>query len=220
MNSSKDDLVNDLANEVPLDDPRENAARADREALSALMDDEAGDLEVRRLLRRLPEHPELLDTWKRYQFIKAALHDTPIDHEVDLWPGIEAAIADEAVPAVPRRAFSGKWLHLAGQGAIAAAVAVFALFGVSKMELGVELGQHGGSAAQPQLAGEYSPTGYERTVGLDSAARTRLQQAVYQFSSTPHSAQRPPQAAVAPLILELDLQQNKPSPTTTTFDQP
>jgi sigma-E factor negative regulatory protein RseA len=205
MNSSRDGSVSG----VTVEDLRENAVRTDREALSALMDDEAGELEIRRLVRRLPEHPELLTTWKQYQLIKAVLHETtPVRANVDLLAGINAAIADEPVPARKSR-FSGKLMRLAGQGAIAASVAAFALFGVSSLELA----QRGGSDEQPQLVGEYNPSGYERTVRLDSAARTRLQQAVYQFSSTPRSAESLPEAAAAPLILELDLQQNREQST-------
>jgi hypothetical protein len=206
MNSRRDGSVSG----VTIEELRENAIRTDREALSALMDDEAGELEIRRLVRRLPEHPELLTTWERYQLIKAVLHETtPIRADVDLLPGINAVIADEPVPAQKSR-FSGKLLRLAGQGAIAASVAAFALFGVSSLELA----QRGGSEGQPQLVGEYNPTGFEHTVRLDNAARTRLQQAVYQFSSTPRSAERLPEAAAAPLILELDLQQDKLGPST------
>src|SRR5690606_1309452 len=116
-------------------------------------------------------------TWKRYQLIKAALHETaPVRPNVDLLSGIHAALADESLPASHTRRTS-KWLRLAGQGAIAASVTVFALFGVSSLDVGPGAANN----AQPVLAGEYNPSGLERTVRLDNAARTRLQQAVYQF---------------------------------------
>ena len=200
MNSSKDGF----ANGVTLDELRDHAQRADREALSALMDDEASELEVRRVVRRLPEQPDLLATWKRYQVIKAAIHESvPVRGDVDLLSGINAALADESVPSAGNR-YANKWVRFAGQAAIAASVAVFAVFGVSSLDVG----QSGSSNAQPQLAGEYNPSGLERTVRLDNAARTRLQQAVYQFSSTPRSSLEQPMPA-APLILELELQRDK-----------
>jgi len=214
MNSSKAGNTHG----VTVSELREQAHLADREALSALMDDEASELEIRRLVRRLPEQPELLATWKRYQLIQALLHETtPVRAEVDLLPGIDAALADEPVPSRQgENRWSKKVLRLMGQGAIAASVAVCALVGVSKLELD----QNGGNG-QPVLAGEYNPSGLERTVNtqLDSAARTRLQQHVYQFSSTPRSNLQqamPP----APLILELDLQGEELTPPPTLEQQP
>ncbi len=51
------------------------------ETLSALMDGEADDLELRRLLKQIPEHQqsdELLATWRRFHLARSALHGEPV----------------------------------------------------------------------------------------------------------------------------------------------
>jgi len=49
----------------------------DREALSALMDDELSDFELRRLLQRIESKPELLAEWERLSLVRAALQPDP-----------------------------------------------------------------------------------------------------------------------------------------------
>ncbi|HWK53483.1 MAG TPA: sigma-E factor negative regulatory protein [Hyphomicrobiales bacterium] len=174
-----------------------SASQADLESLSALMDHEAGELEIRRLVRKLPEHPELLHTWQRYQLARAVLHaDAHVRPTVNLLGGIHAELEQDSVPTREQHRF-GRLLRVAGQGAIAASVAAFVLVGVGSLQQAKQDAGMGESAAiaaaqlddqVPELAGEYHPSGLERTVRLDSAARTRLQQAVYQFSSSPMSS--------------------------------
>ncbi|MDR2213928.1 MAG: sigma-E factor negative regulatory protein [Pseudomonadales bacterium] len=203
MNSSKDGFSG-KAELVQLreGEPFEDSQRMDREALSALMDDEATELEIRRLVRRLPQQPELLATWKRYQRINAVLHESPIRPDLDLLPGIQAALAADAAPSKTQRV-AGRLLRLTGQGAIAASVAAFVLVGAGSLEIAERSATD--EQQQPQLAGEYKPSEYERVVRLDSAARARLQQAVYQFSSTPREGDELPSTPATPLILELEL---------------
>ena len=43
------------------------------EALSALMDGEANELELRRILRELPARPELAAAWTRFHTVRASL---------------------------------------------------------------------------------------------------------------------------------------------------
>ena len=46
----------------------------DEQALSALMDGELGEFELRRLLARVAVSPELQRTWERYNLARAALN--------------------------------------------------------------------------------------------------------------------------------------------------
>jgi len=190
---------------------QDRSSIADAEALSALMDNEATSLEIRRLMLRISAKPELQDTWKRYHLVHSALQQNMhIRPSVDLLAGIESSLAGESVPA--RNAAQqvlAKFWKLAGQGAIAASVAAMAVVGITSVQVANRdsgdsldansLNVASSSGAQmPVLAGEYQTSSLERTVHLDPAARTRLQQAVYQFSTTPNSVDMPSR-----LILEL-----------------
>lgn len=67
-----------------------------QELLSALLDDEAGEFERRRLLDELEHDDELLSTWQRYALVGEVVRDakTPIIKR-NFLAGIHAAIDDE-----------------------------------------------------------------------------------------------------------------------------
>jgi sigma-E factor negative regulatory protein RseA len=105
-----------------------------KESLSALMDNEVDDLELRRILKNLAEDKSLQETWERYHLVSSCLkrevHSKP---SVDLLTGIHAALENEAVPAsqfansdIAHK--STGILGYMGQGAIAASVALVVLF--------------------------------------------------------------------------------------------
>ena len=99
-----------------------------QEQLSALLDGELPRDETRFLLRRLDNDPELARRWSRYQIASAVLRNqfvssVPNDAFV---AGVMQRL-DEAAVVLPRQSVGGRLLRYAGGGAIAAAVAVFAL---------------------------------------------------------------------------------------------
>lgn len=109
------------------------------ESLSALMDNEADDLELRRLLKELPENPSLLATWGRFHEARSVLHNEEMQ---PLTPAASSRILD-AIAAEPAYAGKGlmpphtvrdlggsKWWASAGRVAIAASVAVVAFIGL------------------------------------------------------------------------------------------
>lgn len=51
----------------------------DQEALSALMDGELSEFEIRRLLTKIGESPALLATWERYNLARAVFEPEPLD---------------------------------------------------------------------------------------------------------------------------------------------
>lgn len=97
------------------------------EQLSALMDGELPDDQMRFMLRRFDADPELAQRWSRYHLVRACLR-----HEVDVAsiPNLSAAVmtrlAQESADTGAGRAIRS-WLRWTGGGAIAAAVAVVAL---------------------------------------------------------------------------------------------
>lgn len=99
-----------------------------QESLSAIMDGEAGDLELRRVLQATEQEPAVRDTWERYQIARAAMHKEPWQGKVDLSAGIAAALADEPVPTVSSKP-SALWQNM-GKLAVAASVTLAVLVGV------------------------------------------------------------------------------------------
>ena len=96
-----------------------------QESLSAVMDNEADELELRRVLNAIDDS-EARATWSRYQIARAAMHKELLNPHLDLASAVSAALADEAVPAksAPR-----PWRSL-GRLAVAASVTVAVLAGV------------------------------------------------------------------------------------------
>lgn len=73
-----------------------------RESLSALMDDEANELEIERVLTRIESDAEMRATWIRYHRVRDALagRDSRLD-TLDISAGVMAAIS--AGPEVSQR---------------------------------------------------------------------------------------------------------------------
>lgn len=165
------------------------------ESLSALMDGEAGELELRRVLRALDDDDsELMARWRRYHLVQASLHDQTPSVRTDLLGGIHARLQNEA-PVSSHSALIRQARKLAGrlgQGAIAAGVAAAVLFGVGQIDqqlrgelpgvAGTTITGSQGVALLPELAGEYNPSALTRTVSMGAAERDRIQRAVQQFS--------------------------------------
>lgn len=96
-----------------------------REMLSAVMDNEADDLELRRVLAASGE-PEVRAAWSRYQLARAAMRGEHFSPGLNIAAGVSAALAEEPTPSRPTAAL---WRGV-GRVAIAASVTVAVLAGV------------------------------------------------------------------------------------------
>ncbi|MBD1552494.1 RseA family anti-sigma factor [Pseudomonas typographi] len=96
-----------------------------QESLSAVMDNEADELEIRRVLNAIDDTVTRA-TWSRYQVARAAMHKELLNPALDLASAVSAALADEAVPA---KSSPRPWRSL-GRLAVAASVTVAVLAGV------------------------------------------------------------------------------------------
>jgi sigma-E factor negative regulatory protein RseA len=96
-----------------------------QESLSAVMDNEADELELRRVLSAIDD-AETRATWSRYQVARAVMHKDLLDPKLDLAAAVSAALADEVVPAKSK---PRAWRSL-GRLAVAASVTVAVLAGV------------------------------------------------------------------------------------------
>ena len=149
-----------------------------QESLSAVMDNEADELELRRVLAA-SDDAELRATWSRYQMARAVMHRELLEPRLDIAAAVSAALADEAVPVQPARA---PWRML-GRVAVAASVTLAVLAGVrfyNQDELaGPQLAQQPQPGmALPQMQGPAVLAGY--STGASSAP---LQSVVEQPAS-------------------------------------
>lgn len=119
-----------------------------QESLSALMDNEADDLEVRRVLQATAQDSALRGTWERYQMARSVLQKEHWQPSVDLSAGIAAALRDEPELQVQAEsvapAQSGLWRNMT-RVAVAASVTMAVL-------VGVRMVNQGDVPAQPTLA--------------------------------------------------------------------
>ena len=119
-----------------------------QESLSALMDNGADELEVRRVLQAAEQDPAVRGTWERYQMARSVLHKEHWQGTVDLSAGIAAALSDEPQLQVAAEsgapAKSGLWRNMS-RVAVAASVTMAVL-------VGVRMVNQGDVPAQPTLA--------------------------------------------------------------------
>ena len=101
------------------------------EALSALMDGEADEMELRRILKDVDADSELRASWQRYQLASAALRRDLPDQLVDLSAAVHEAVAKESRPAQTTQ----RWLKPLGRFAVAASVTAIAVFGMQQYGL-------------------------------------------------------------------------------------
>lgn len=116
------------------------------ESLSALMDNEASELELQRLLKALDADPELRATWSRYQISSAGLKGKlPVMASSDFAARVSAAIDAEetyspVAVAMPDAvggnvvAMPMRWWQQIGRVAVAASVAGALVVGVQQYQ--------------------------------------------------------------------------------------
>ncbi|MDY7218946.1 RseA family anti-sigma factor [Denitrificimonas sp. JX-1] len=99
-----------------------------KQSLSALIDNEADELELRRVLNASHD-PELRASWSRYHLARAVMHNENYSAQVDLSANIMAAIDKEPIlqASETKKARKISWL---GRVAVAASVTLAVLGGV------------------------------------------------------------------------------------------
>lgn len=111
------------------------------ESMSALMDGEASELELQRLLKVASASSEAGARWSRYQLAASVLRREQVAPVAgDLAANISAAIAREEPPfqsgggggTAAAHISRGRWWHSLSRGAVAATVAFAAILGVQQ----------------------------------------------------------------------------------------
>lgn len=164
-----------------------------RESVSALMDGEASELELRRLLKQAggSESAAVEAQWRRYHLVRDVLHhDIHSNADTNLLPGIRARLSEEQVDhsrALIGRSM-GTLMRRLGQTAVAASVAFTVLYSGAYVQTMVQDSSAVDSAIAsnsnglPSFGGEFSPNSLSRTVSMDAEARERIQRAVYNYA--------------------------------------
>ncbi|MCH4561749.1 MULTISPECIES: sigma-E factor negative regulatory protein [Halomonas] len=118
-----------------------------RESLSALMDNEGDELELRRVLKSLDDSPDAADAWRRYHLMRSLMRREPgVDLATDLSAGVMARLQDERAPHLePEVPSTRRSLPFARSAGIAAAVSLMVISGV-------QFYQGGGGGSEPGLA--------------------------------------------------------------------
>jgi negative regulator of sigma E activity len=172
------------------------------ESLSALMDDQADELELRRILKAMPGNVEFQAKWKRFHTVRSSLrqemHPNPA---VNLLEGINARLGNEGVALPGHNQFSNPVLRYVAQGVIAAsffAITIMAtsVFNQSGTDAQSTVADATTNLDTPVLGGEYKATELSRTASLanelDEEALAQLRQAVdQQFSDAPAAPEIP-----------------------------
>tara|TARA_B110000483_G_scaffold230351_1_gene295434 strand:+ start:82 stop:708 length:627 start_codon:yes stop_codon:yes gene_type:complete len=120
-----------------------------KEALSAFMDGEATDIEVRRLLKEMPFDHTLRDSWRYHQLSSAIINKELSTEIIDFSAGISSAIKLEKNHRA--LSLSNYLIKPLGRFAIAASVATVALVGMQQYKHTVEHPSSFASANKIQL---------------------------------------------------------------------
>ena len=95
------------------------------ESLSALVDDEADELDLQRIVNALAEGEDVAETWRRYHLVSAAArHELDEFAQVDLTHRLKGAMAAETAPLgrTQWRLGQAPWLRPVASIAVAASV--------------------------------------------------------------------------------------------------
>ncbi|MCB1671399.1 MAG: RseA family anti-sigma factor [Gammaproteobacteria bacterium] len=187
----------------------------DFETLSAMLDNEADELELRRVAKGVGNDRELAAAWERMNLVQALLHDEnlSVNHSLTapglrLADAVTEAIADEPVPASAAR----QWRQPLAKMAIAASVAVAFFLGM-QFSINDPTGAPGAvpvatgsdQAAQPLVREpDVSPAGIATLADndlrqVDPEARLRLEEYIRSASITREEPPRLEQLEDSPL---------------------
>lgn len=103
------------------------------ESISALVDGENSELDLRRVLKNSSDDAHVRETWKRYHLAGAVIRGEKTLPDIDLSASVMAALEDEPAHTVASSSRVKTWLEGASKAGIAAAVAVGVLVGVQQL---------------------------------------------------------------------------------------
>lgn len=133
-----------------------------RESLSALMDDEANELELQRILKQVGEDSELRQTWVRYNAARTAISGQGVSHlQLDISSRVREAIEGKDASVV-RPGLRQRMLRPVASFAVAASVAATVVIGGQQLAQVSGNDPYGSSAV---ATGGVSPVGLVNSLG-------------------------------------------------------
>ena len=67
----------------------------DAESLSALLDNETDDLSIPRVLESYEENPDIVEKWRRYNLVQAAIHGDVVQVSPNLRKGVHESVKEK-----------------------------------------------------------------------------------------------------------------------------
>jgi sigma-E factor negative regulatory protein RseA len=135
-----------------------------RESLSALLDDEANELEIERVLSHISDDERLRQTWVRYNAVRASASGHQLAHmSLDISAQLRHAVAAETAPAVEKPGLKQRLLRPVASLAVAASVAAVVVVGGQQLAQ-IDGGNPYGNG-QAVAAGSGSPVGMLNSLG-------------------------------------------------------
>lgn len=156
-------------------------SEAMRESLSALLDDEANELEVERVLAKIAGEPELRQTWVRYNLVRTiSAGQLPAHLEFDVSAQVREAIG---APASGMSVYRQRFLKPLASMAVAASVATTVVLG------GQQLAQLESESYDNQaIASSVSPVGMVNSLGAISVQASYGTQGVAELHPATRTA--------------------------------
>jgi len=132
-----------------------------RESLSAMLDDEANELELQRLLRAMEDDAGLRATWQRYHLVRSAITDHESTHlHLDISGRVREAIDNGS--GMPAQSLPQRLLRPVASLAVAASVAAAVVIGGQQLSY---IGADAPYGADVASAGGVSPVGMINSLG-------------------------------------------------------
>ncbi len=183
----------------------------DKESLSALMDNEADDLELRRLLKSCEQDPSLLETWERYNLVQSLLHEPTCLVSPELSKNIATQIESEATPVAQQTPFIlSNWQRNLARFAVAASVAVVFIFVVQ-----ISLNNDSDTTLAPAIADQMLDQD-----GVLSTDDQAAQAATLVAESTPLEVDPVAQERLREYIESMTFEEKEPAPPELLQDSP
>jgi hypothetical protein len=107
---------------------------SNRESLSALMDSEATEFELRRALKHYDEKGEDAQVWRRYHLARTLMREQRVDSTVDISSRVMASITEEQSAQVEETKTSS-WSAVSSM-AVAASLTLAVMVGLNSAQLG------------------------------------------------------------------------------------
>ena len=182
----------------------------EQESLSALVDGEADELELRRVLKAMDSDAEIAQKWQRYHLAQSVLHDRGVPVQDSLAAAVALQIADEP----PLSANSPqRWQHHLSRIAIAACVAVVAVIALQPPETGPQapsLVQETSIESTPELTAATTLLADSPQVEVDPVASQRLREYIEGMRFDPQEPVRIEHLQDSPLYRLVNEYQAKP----------